>query len=82
MLQEVLTHLDELNGRIHTLDQRIREATAPHEAIIERLDAIPGVNRRTVECILAEVGTDVAAFPSAKHLASWACLCPGNHHEC
>lgn len=79
MLQEVLTHLDELNGRIHTLDQRIRDATMPHEAIIERLDAIPGVNRRTVESILAEVGTDVAAFPSAKHLASWACLCPGNH---
>jgi transposase len=79
MLQEVLTHLDELNARIHTLDQRIREATTPYEAIIERLDAIPGVNRRTVECILAEVGTDVAAFPSAKHLASWACLCPGNH---
>ena len=78
LLQEVLTHLDELNGRIHTLDQRIREATAPHEAIIERLDAIPGVNRRTAESILAEVGTDVAAFPSAKHLASWACLCPGN----
>lgn len=78
MLQEVLTHLDELNGRIDTLDRRIREATAPHEALITRLDAIPGVNRRTVESILAEVGTDVAAFPDAKHLASWACLCPGN----
>ncbi len=78
MLQEVLTHLNELNGRIHTLDQRIREATASHEAIIEHLDAIPGVNRRTVESILAEVGTDVAAFPDAKHLAPWACLCPGN----
>lgn len=79
MLHEVLTHLDELNARIHSLDERIRQATAIHESLIERLDAIPGVNRRTAECILAEVGTNVDNFPSAKHLASWACLCPGNH---
>jgi transposase len=79
LLQQVLTHLDELNARLHSLDQRIREVTAPHAALIERLDAIPGVDRRSAECILAEVGTTVASFPSAKHLASWACLCPGNH---
>lgn len=79
MLQQTLTHLDELNAHIHNLDERIRQATAAHEAIIERLDAIPGVNRRTAECILAEVGTTVDNFPTAKHLASWACICPGNH---
>jgi transposase len=79
MLHEVLTHLDQLNARLHTLDLRIREATAPHEAIIVRLDAVPGISRRTAECILAEVGAHVDNFPSAKHLASWACLCPGNH---
>lgn len=79
MLQEVLTHLDELNARINSLDNRIQQHTKAHESIIDRLDAIPGVNRRTAECILAEVGTNVENFPSAKHLASWACLCPGNH---
>jgi transposase len=79
LLQEVLTHLDELNARLHSLDQRILALTAEQADLIQRLDAIPGVSRRTAECILAEIGTSVANFPTYKHLASWACLCPGNH---
>ncbi len=79
MLREVLEHIAELNERISELDAHIQELTKPHETVIERLDAIPGVDRRTAEVILAEVGADVKAFPSAEHLASWACLCPGNN---
>jgi transposase len=43
------------------------------------LATIPGVGRRTAECVLAEVGADMGRFPSSKHLASWAGVCPGNH---
>jgi transposase len=78
MWREVLYHLDELNERLATLNERIRQCTAPHEDIIQRLDAIPGVDRTTAEVILAEIGPNVTAFPTAQHLASWACLCPGN----
>jgi len=79
MLREVLDHLDELNARLATLDAEIGERTAPHAALTARLMAIPGVGRRTVEVILAEIGWTVDAFPTPKHLASWACLCPGNN---
>jgi len=78
MWRELLYHLDELNLRLAAINERIGELVAPHEAVIERLDAIPGINRWTAEVILAEIGPDVSAFPSAQHLASWACLCPGN----
>lgn len=37
----------------------------------------PRVQRRTAECIIAEIGIDMSVFPDAKQLASWAGQCPG-----
>lgn len=78
LVRQLLDHLDELNQRIAALSQRIAQLTAPYEEVIQRLCAIPGIHRTIAEVILAEIGPDVAPFPTAQHLASWACLCPGN----
>ena len=51
------------------------------EAAVELLDSIPGVNERTAQAILAEIGLDMSQFPTAKHLAAWAGLAPGNHQS-
>jgi len=45
------------------------------------LSSIPGISQRSAEGILAEIGLDMARFPSAGHLASWAGMCPGNHES-
>lgn len=79
MWRELLYHLDELNVRIAAINERIAAYTAPYEPLIQRLCMIPGIKRWTAEVILAEIGPDVSAFPTAQHLASWACLCPGNN---
>jgi transposase len=51
------------------------------DAAIALLDTIPGVDRRTAEVMLAEMGLDMSQFPTANHLASWAGLAPGNHQS-
>lgn len=79
MLAELLTHLDGLNRQLQQLNQRIEQQTAPHAELITRLDEIPGVGQHTAQILLAEIGCTVDPFPSEKHLASWACLCPGNN---
>ena len=79
LLAELLEHLDGLNQRLAQLNERIGQQTAPQAELIQRLDAIPGVGKHTAEILLAEIGHTVEQFPSEKHLASWACLCPGNN---
>lgn len=78
LLEEILGHIDHLDGSIARLSKEIEERLRPFGQLIELLDGVPGINRRIAQIILAEVGTDVERFPSAKHLASWAGLCPGN----
>jgi len=48
---------------------------------VDLLDTIPGVDRRAAEMILAEIGVDMDRFPSARHLAAWAGVAPGNHQS-
>jgi transposase len=79
MLAELFTHLDGLNQQLAQLNERIEEQTAPQQELIARLDEIPGVGKHIAEILLAEIGWTVEPFPSAKHLASWSCLCPGNN---
>lgn len=81
ILQEILQHLDELRDRIASLDRQIQVVCAPYASLVERLDEIPGVGVRTAEIILAEVGPSVEKWPTSGHLASWACVCPGNHES-
>jgi transposase len=42
------------------------------------LVAISGLNESTVQTIIAEIGTDMNAFPSEKHFCSWLGLAPHN----
>jgi transposase len=77
LVAQILAHIDFLDETLQRLDTEIGERERPFEAVLDRLDTIPGVARRVAEIIVAEVGPDVHRFPSPGHLASWAGLCPG-----
>ena len=74
----ILSKLDFLDEQITLLSDAIEEQIAPFEPAMTLLCTIPGVQRRTAEVIIAEIGADMTVFPTAKHLASWGGQCPGN----
>lgn len=70
--------LDEL---VETTDLQIYSYLTAENDVLERLMTIPGVGQKSAEVIVSEIGTDMSQFPSARHLASWAGICPGNNES-
>jgi transposase len=81
LVGQMLAHLDYLDEAIATVSDRLGELLAPFAETLARLDAIPGISRRTAEVLIAELGVDMTVFPTAGHVASWAGLCPGNNES-
>src|ERR1700680_3033951 len=76
-----LRQIEWLEAQAGAMEQEIERRVAVFEESIQRLLTIPGIDRKTAWTIVAEVGGDLSAFPDAKHLASWAGLCPGNRES-
>jgi transposase len=76
-----LDRIDALTRDIATLSTRIDFLMAPFRDALRLLDTIPGVNQTVAEVIIAETGADMSRFPTPRHLASWAGVCPGNHES-
>src|SRR5439155_25130343 len=72
----MLRRIDALAADIADLDIRIEEMIAPFARAVEQLDEITGIGVRSAQEIIAELGVDMTAFPTAAHLVSWAKCCP------
>ena len=77
----MLAHIDALDAAIAEVTGQVEAEIQPFQAVADRLDTIPGVNQRTAQTIIAEIGVDMTRFPTAAHLASWAGMCPGNNES-
>ena len=81
LIGAILAKIDFLDSAIAALSEEIDQVIAPFESQLQLLDTIPGVDRRSAEGIIAEVGADMSRFQSSGHLASWAGMCPGNNES-
>lgn len=54
---------------------------APYADYWHFLQTMPGLDQISAAMILIEIGTDLSAFDTVGHFASWAALCPGNHES-
>ncbi|MGW7614067.1 IS110 family transposase [Streptomyces sp. NPDC054766] len=81
LARTMLDRIDAIKATEAQLSEEIARQLVPFRRQIELLITIPGVSTRSAEMILAEIGADMARFPSAAHLASWAGMCPGNYES-
>jgi transposase len=81
ILSQLLADISWCEEQIAEVSAEVAARLKDQDELIDRLDDIPGVNRRVAEIIVAEVGGDVKRFPTAQHLISWAGLCPGNNES-
>jgi transposase len=81
LLGQILSHLDYLDEAIEQLSKEVENQIVPFSKQIDLLKTIPGVDQRVAEAIVAEIGVDMSRFPTHRHLASWAGVCPGNNES-
>ena len=81
MLGLILSSIDHINNQIALMENRMDQYLNAMRTDVELLMSIPGVSKQIATGILAEIGNDMGNFPSGKHLASWAGVCPGNNES-
>ena len=93
MLRTLFTHLTFLEKSIHEITNRIEEVmikadaeatevrTVPFVEAVRLLITMPGIEVRTAQNVVAEIGCNMAQFPRAQNLASWGGMCPGNNES-
>ncbi len=81
MLRFHWDHMIYLEQTIKQLEEQIDQCLTSYRKEVELLETIPGVSESGAATFIAEMGVDMSVFRSAKHLASWAGVSPGNNES-
>jgi len=76
-----LTRLESTEAEMAGLEGRIRELLVPYAREMKLLQTIDGVDFLVAATLIAELGTDLSAFPTPHALAMWVGICPGNNES-
>jgi len=78
LLKLHLQQIDAIDQAVAQIDTEVGSHLEPFRVAVEQLVTIPGVGELAAQIIVSEIGLDMARFPTAGHLISWAGLCPKN----
>ena len=81
-LKVIKGHFKDLESRKAELEELILALAAPYQQELAILQTAPGISSgSTAIGIISEIGANMEAFPSAKHLCSWAGLTPTSNES-
>jgi transposase len=84
LLRRWVDQIQFVEHEIALLEERLEDIGRQRPELAQAVagwDTIPGIDRVAAWALLAEIGDNMAQFPTAERLASWAALCPGNHES-
>ncbi len=81
LLSVQLAVINDLDMQLNRLEQLIDKKVIPFSNVIAHLDTIPGMDRTLAIDLIAEIGTDMTAWPTHRHFAAWTGTCPGNRES-
>ena len=81
LLKQYLEQVEFLEGQIVIFQAEIQRQLPPFAEAVRLWRTLPGIDEVAAAALLAEIGANMDQFPSARHLVSWAGLCPGNHES-
>ena len=81
LLAQQLKRIELIDRQIEELNQLTAAQMRKHQQAILRLIEVPGIGAEAAQEIIAEIGPEAAAFPSAAQLSSWVGVCPGSNES-
>jgi transposase len=81
LLSDLLERLAQTARDIARYDELLDKYVAPYENNLTLLCTIDGIQRRAAIEIFAEVGPNLADFPSDSNFAAWTGTCPGKNES-
>ena len=75
-LKIIRSHMDNLASCKESLETTIANLAKPLLPQINLVSTAPGIKDFSAIGIISEIGVDMSAFPTAKHLCSWAGVAP------
>jgi len=67
--------------RVAEINDRLVLLTKEYHDLLDRLDEILGIDKKSAQSIVSEVGVTLDEFKTMSALVSWAGLCPGNNES-
>jgi transposase len=81
LLGQHLERIELIDKQIEELNKEAAAQMQKHQDAVTRLIEIPGIGAEAAQEMIAEIGPEAAAFPSAEQLASWIGVCPGSNES-
>ncbi len=80
-LQVIRRHLDDIDGCIDMIDEKLEHCRCKYAEIIRHLATMIGVTEDSALYIPGEIGADMSVWRDSASLASWAGLAPASNES-